>query len=34
VFSAEPFLQLRYPPYTEEAFQALSAPAFVKIPDL
>ncbi|KAJ7909225.1 Aldehyde/histidinol dehydrogenase [Mycena leptocephala] len=31
--AAEPFLQLRYPPYTEEALQALSAPAFVKIPD-
>jgi hypothetical protein len=31
--SAEPFFQYRYPPYTEEAFQALSGPANVKIPD-
>ncbi|KAJ7460714.1 Aldehyde/histidinol dehydrogenase [Mycena latifolia] len=31
--AAEPFLQYRYPPYTEEAFQALSAPANIKIPD-
>ncbi|KAJ7882477.1 hypothetical protein B0H13DRAFT_2344612 [Mycena leptocephala] len=31
--AAEPFLQRRYPPYTEEAFQALWAPAFVGIPD-
>ncbi|KAJ7483272.1 Aldehyde/histidinol dehydrogenase [Mycena latifolia] len=31
--AAEPFLQFCYPPYTEEAFQALSAPANMKIPD-
>ncbi|KAJ7114602.1 Aldehyde/histidinol dehydrogenase [Mycena crocata] len=31
--AAEPFMLNRYPPYTEEAFQALSAPANVKIPD-
>ncbi|KAJ7882834.1 Aldehyde/histidinol dehydrogenase [Mycena leptocephala] len=31
--AVEPFLQYRYPPYTEEAFQALSAPANIKIPD-
>ncbi|KAJ6466021.1 Aldehyde/histidinol dehydrogenase [Mycena vitilis] len=31
--TAEPFLRHRYPPYTEEAFQALSAPANIKIPD-
>ncbi|KAJ7802239.1 Aldehyde/histidinol dehydrogenase [Mycena olivaceomarginata] len=29
----EPYLKYRYPPYTEEAFQALSAPANMKIPD-
>ncbi|KAJ6598007.1 Aldehyde/histidinol dehydrogenase [Mycena sp. CBHHK59/15] len=29
----QPFLECRYPPYTEEAFQALSAPANIKIPD-
>lgn len=32
-FSFEPYLGYRYPPYTEEAFQALSAPANIKIPD-
>ncbi|KAJ7469963.1 Aldehyde/histidinol dehydrogenase [Mycena galericulata] len=32
--SAEPFFQHRYPPYTEEAFEVLSGPANVKIPDL
>ncbi|KAJ7621736.1 Aldehyde/histidinol dehydrogenase [Mycena polygramma] len=31
--AAEPFLRHRYPPYTEEAFQALSASANIKIPD-
>ncbi|KAF7326639.1 Aldehyde dehydrogenase [Mycena venus] len=31
--AAEPFLGYRYPPYTEEAFQALSAPANIKIPE-
>ncbi|KAJ7708723.1 Aldehyde/histidinol dehydrogenase [Mycena rosella] len=31
--AAEPFLQYRYPPYTEDAFQALSAPANIKIPE-
>ncbi|KAJ6561217.1 Aldehyde/histidinol dehydrogenase [Mycena vulgaris] len=31
--AAEPFFQYRYPPYTEEAFAALSGPANVKIPD-
>ncbi|KAF8172803.1 Aldehyde/histidinol dehydrogenase [Mycena galopus ATCC 62051] len=31
--SFEPFLAHRYPPYTEEAFEALSAPANIKIPD-
>ncbi|KAJ7629993.1 Aldehyde/histidinol dehydrogenase [Mycena polygramma] len=32
-FAAEPHMQLSYPPYTEEAYQAFSAPANVKIPD-
>ncbi|KAJ6544108.1 Aldehyde/histidinol dehydrogenase [Mycena capillaripes] len=31
--AVEPFFQYRYPPYTEEAFQMLSAPANIKIPD-
>ncbi|KAJ7141582.1 Aldehyde/histidinol dehydrogenase [Mycena filopes] len=31
--AAEPFLQYRYPPYSEEAFEALSGPANIKIPD-
>ncbi|KAJ7638413.1 Aldehyde/histidinol dehydrogenase [Roridomyces roridus] len=31
--AAEPFMGLRYPPYTEEAYQALSAPAKIVIPD-
>ncbi|KAJ7032244.1 Aldehyde/histidinol dehydrogenase [Mycena alexandri] len=31
--TAEPLLQNRYPPYTEAAFEALSAPANIKIPD-
>ncbi|KAJ6463368.1 Aldehyde/histidinol dehydrogenase [Mycena sanguinolenta] len=30
----EPFLGHRYPPFTEEGFQALSAPANIKIPDV
>ncbi|KAJ7310002.1 Aldehyde/histidinol dehydrogenase [Mycena albidolilacea] len=32
--SFEPFLGYRYPPYSEEAFQALSAGANIKIPDV
>ncbi|KAJ7761766.1 Aldehyde/histidinol dehydrogenase [Mycena metata] len=31
--AAEPFFQSRYPPYTEEAFEAFSAPVDIKIPD-
>ncbi|KAJ7733163.1 Aldehyde/histidinol dehydrogenase [Mycena metata] len=31
--AAEPFMQHRYPPYTEEAFEAIAAPANIKIPD-
>ncbi|EGN94472.1 hypothetical protein SERLA73DRAFT_62345, partial [Serpula lacrymans var. lacrymans S7.3] len=31
--AAEPYMGLRYPPYSEEAFQALTAQAQMKIPD-
>ncbi|KAJ7938365.1 Aldehyde/histidinol dehydrogenase [Mycena leptocephala] len=31
--AVEPFFQYRYPPYTEEGFQALSASMNIKIPD-
>ncbi|KZT24139.1 aldehyde dehydrogenase [Neolentinus lepideus HHB14362 ss-1] len=31
--AAEPFMQLRYPPYSEQAYQVMSAAAFIKIPD-
>ncbi|KAJ7841931.1 hypothetical protein B0H14DRAFT_3693309 [Mycena olivaceomarginata] len=32
--TSEPFLGYRYPPYSEEAFQALSAGANIKIPNV
>lgn len=33
VASAEPFLKLRYPPYTEEAYQILTGGSRLKIPE-